>query len=350
MILNGIIVYALRKLKKTHIISQWFILCLSTSDTFIGVIGFISHIFRLIFCFLDSCSTMNYFQKILLLLIVLLEQFSAILIFIISFDRCLRIKYPRKYNTWMTKNKAYVFVSINFLISVQINVFRAYYALNSPKKYITVIIVNHIINLTCLILTYTLYISFYLSVKSEVNTNTKLSITARNLGRWLPRNTAKVKDVESGSDRLKDKYSSPESVRSDVVLQSQAGHARIEVYPDVKQADVIEQKSTVKEQDVDEGNDGNIRELGTTVMQLKDKREENLRKAIFCILFALTLCYTPSLLTDLITRMKGNTSENLQIYLGITITLNSSLNAIILIAYSKDLRKFVKSLVLKNQI
>ena len=358
IILNWIIVHALRKLKKTNIISQWFILCLSTSDIFIGIIGFLSHIYGLILCFLDSSGNQNYIKKFLLLLIILLEQFSAIQIFIIAIDRCLRMKYRSRYNILMTKNKARILVAINVVISLLFNMLRTYYAVKkSPKNYVTSIIVNHAFNLTFLVLTHSLYVSSYLSMKSEGRKcdPIKLETSVKNKVGCVSWNAIKVTDIETVSNRISRQnefkivghyppiqVDRTKNCLDNARLMPVGNYIETTVHhgngsgreSDVKQEDANKEKATKSEQ------------IARNMIKITNKREESLRKSIFCILLAMTLCYAPSVLTDLITRIKGHSNDSIQIYLGITITLNSSLNAIILIAFSKELRKFVRSLVL----
>ena len=165
IILNSIIVYSLRKLKKTNIISYWLLYCLSISDIFVGISSLIPHT---LYVTLDPSSLD---EKTLILPALPLYFFihnSGILIFVVAIDRSIRLRYLHKYNTIMTWRKAYILVSSCCISAALLAVAITVQLMNSGSLAYILSVTRPSLFILFIIIISISYILIYVSIRKRV--------------------------------------------------------------------------------------------------------------------------------------------------------------------------------------
>ena len=117
ILLNLFLIYALRQRKKLKVTSYWLIFCLSSSDVFFGISSAVNQslwpttkkkCWENDVCFaIDGCE-------------FFFSNFSATFLLIIAIDRFIHMKYPLRYQSIMTKNRAILLFCFNAIFTFHI--------------------------------------------------------------------------------------------------------------------------------------------------------------------------------------------------------------------------------------
>ena len=111
---NAILIWALGKTGQTESLSTQFIIVRSASDLTIGITAlvFITMIFQqpyMKYCWMKLTTQ---------ILLSTCTYFSAIILFLMSLDRCLNVKYLERYSFIVTKKRGYLMIFMSFLLAV----------------------------------------------------------------------------------------------------------------------------------------------------------------------------------------------------------------------------------------
>lgn len=341
LILNGLTAHVLRKLNKTKITSQWFIYCLSISDVLVGLFGILNHVDL----FITSVFTSNdpfdsIFCKISVQPLILCEEFSIKMILVISLDRCLKMKYLLRYDTILTKRRARFLVAFGFVLA-----FMSTLTMLSSQYIEIPRIAMTIVNSICILLSLMLYIYSYFAMKSD---STVVTARAAENGRlWSFRTKVLPFHKESTSNNeCTNGFWCQSSVEKDQSMNSN-NEKELEKDSNTKYLTRLQDESLKRKESLRNYPENMaVGSNNSSMDEINKERDQKIGRAILCILFALSACSLPTLLIDMIYYCKGVYPLLLPFYLGIPITLNSSLNAIVLILFCKDIRKGIRSILL----
>ena len=381
ILLNGLVAYVLKKHKKTSIISMWFIYCLSISDVMVGITGTLYHSL-LLKLKLDSGGLP--WSTLITINGKILEYFFATsghLIFIIAVDRCIHMKYLNKYSRIMTQPRARFIMLLNAIFS-SLLIFSLFAV--SDKHIPLYYFVLSIFHATFTLVIYTIYLKTYFSIKRQV-----VALQVGKRGNMLVRQKLdkKLEHQNRSHAQHRSGYSEAKvgvviaSVEKSVlgkgvsVLPSQT---ELFVLPKISMVDAT--KLTENREDHDNNRtiavsshamecnaaykvpDNEIETikqmehrqqatmpglLGVLCQQplaIKATPEQEFRKAIFLIFLALLICYFPNFIHNFYSFPTKNVNSILLVTSAIAVLLNSSLNAIILITFNKEVRKKVKAI------
>ncbi len=112
VLVNSLLIQALRSLKKLNTISFKYILLLSTSDICFGV-SWIAYL-----CMLYPEFNKQGLMTTAHILIHVFASFSCIMVLLIALDRYIHMRFSLRYNAIMTKRRASLLVIAGFLVSV----------------------------------------------------------------------------------------------------------------------------------------------------------------------------------------------------------------------------------------
>ena len=162
MFLNSFLIYAVLKLERPLNISYQFIVCLSISDLFVGLLC--QSLFGIVLLLEHEIANCTW-EIATQCIVYLTLQFSGFMIIIISFDRYLHMRYLNKYNKYMTTKVAKILVATAVIAviclmvsSIFVSFHGGYFAYHTGVVGIQVILVTGIS---------IIYISTYLSVKNQ---------------------------------------------------------------------------------------------------------------------------------------------------------------------------------------
>ena len=376
IILNGLVAYVLKRHKKTRIITFWFIYCLSISDVMVGLIHLLHHLILFKLFSQRGKTTLDTLNTVLLRFMDYLLSMSGRLILIIAVDRCIHMKYLTKYTTIMTQFRARLIVFLNTIFGI----FLLIPVLLPQQKYSDGFYFGvNTFHTAGTVMIYVIYIKSYFSVKKQVaalhTINTKDSVVQNTPGSSKPstphlcRDSMRInsaKDCRTCNNCLAKKdnvilksqqkaYVLPKSAglcphNIDHRFESPIGRGNNAQYlADVEPLVVIpvndikmenkqpmERRKPNKEQNL-EGDGARMQQR----RQLKTDRE--FRKTTLLILLALFICYVPYLIKTFYS-LAGGHSIVFSYISAITLLLNSSLNAIILIVCSREIKGNVKAI------
>ena len=114
--LNSFLVHAIRKRKKLKILSYWLITCLSVSDIFVGIFGLLKETLRLI---MDQHHSRTIKESYFIVLYVesFWINFSVLLVLIIAIDRYVHMKFLMRYYRIMTKKRVVALILFNVIFT-----------------------------------------------------------------------------------------------------------------------------------------------------------------------------------------------------------------------------------------
>ena len=304
---------------------------------------------------------------------------SGRLILIIAVDRCIHMRCLTKYTTIMTQFRARVIVSFNFIIGFP---FLIPHLLPS-KGYIKELdfFVN-IFNTGGTLLIYVIYIKTYFSIKRQV-----AALQTIKSNDIVVQNSAKTNQCHSGPstaqhctgrtriNTMKEHHFGKtclhkknnvihESQQEAYVLPESAAISPYKANSKSKNANHIENKAhfsravkrvivlPVSEVKIENGVPIGIKQenkeqnLERKCLQKQQQRqrfkpEREFRKATWLILSVLFICYFPTFINNFYS-YAGGRNMIFKSICGITVLLNSSLNAVILIASNRELKGHIK--------
>ena len=378
VLLNGLIAYVLKKHKKTRFVPFWIIYCLSISDLMVGVTGLVYHTLLLV-PFVDPTRTSS--SSVLRVLVQLQNFYIAISghqILAIAIDRCIHMRYFKKYDMIMTHSRARMILLFNIVMCLLLLIPPFFLSDRVQFWYFLSFNIFHIIGTFFI---YALYILTYFSVKRRV-----AALVANNSDNIAHRHTSDnsylCKDSSSSIARLSSGHAEQQmcdrtaSVSSTFrLLQIEAGNAQQNTLPVLAvtspQSTVISCKKmggaeiTTKAQSGTKDNvtfsraktesikSSGYQKTAEKVLvkrnvlqrpQIRRKKPENeLRKATCLILLVLFICYLPTHISNFLVFTTGNKHYVSKLIFRTLLISNSSLNAIILVICSRELRSHVKA-------
>ena len=386
--LNGLVAYLLKKHKKTSIITFWLIYCLSISDVMVGIAGLICHSLLL----KPGPSSLTLSTPYIVALLECGFEISGNLVVIIAVDRCIRMKYLSRYGRIITRPRARLIMLFTVTFSILLMILQFAVSEDLVPSFIFGYNIFYAI-LTLLV--YTIYIRTYFLIKSQT---TALRIDKRS-------NIAVHHMPEKGLD-VQNKLSSPQEfggsleAKLDVVNGSVEEAERLQITVLTKGATAFESQNeafvlpnyhtnssikvigkkekgdsiretanvsrfvekytnlpatdTIEKGDIllatrEQATTPNLKATFSQPSQMrKATREQEFLKATFFILLALFICYFPSIINSFYT-FATKAENDVAAYISeICVLLNSSLNAIILIAFNKEMQRNIKALLQKK--
>ena len=293
VVLNLLLVIALQKRGKLRILSYWLITGLCISDIFVGIFGLLKEIL-LHKVKLGQSSSM----EVALVAIITLENFwvnfSSLFVLIIAIDRYIHMKHGLKYQMLLTKRRAICLVIFNVVFTTNTVVtvillpkYQEELLLRNLLAYQIYRVVLSLTYLSFVLAIFVLYVNAYLSIKRAVASTI-----------------------------------------------------------DVVTHDTAETNF----------NNGSTSKVSNLTVQRYGRRcpEQDFGKIVGLVIITLVFCLAPNLgisfyrRVALLTSAKYIPSNGLRIATRWTffmMRLNSSINATIIILFSKELRKFTKKLL-----
>ena len=185
---NAFLIHALRKRDKLKIVSYWLISCLSITDVFVGILGLVeegliarlgSHCAANDVCFLTRA------------LVLFSVNFSLIFLLIIATDRFIHLKYSLRYKAKMTKKRAVALVCFNVIFTLHMVITAVLLPKYQPKfielhalAYRIYRVILSSAYVLILVAVYVLYTATYLALR-KISPNTANLPTTGNYGAEL---------------------------------------------------------------------------------------------------------------------------------------------------------------------
>ena len=399
--LNGLVGYVLKKHKKTSIITFWFLYCLSVSDVMVGVTGLAYHLLRLMLSPQRGRPSSNVAITVTGVFLHYFFVTSGNLLFIIAVDRCIHMKYLNKYSSIMTQFRARLIMLFCILFGILITI--PIFALSETFRASYNVGVN-VFRTTFTLLIYVIYMKTYFSIRRQLAA-LKLGKTNNTALLQEPDNITKVQRKLTSSqqcssfskvkvDLVMDSVRSPNSslsralTREDEALQSQSyafvppkcpaaclpqltdnkentddrrviltisrlnqellNSDHIKNYSTCRVINIIAKSDKAKE--TRQTTTSNKLKLG---MNQKSKLrkvipEQDFRRAIIFMFLALFICYLPYLAHKFYFFATESRNAVVSVMAAVGVLLNSSLNAIILIACNKELQRNITVIFAKR--
>ena len=169
---NSFLIFALRRRKKLKIISYWLIFCLSCSDVFFGIFALINESFTLALvknCWEDdTCFATNACE-------FFFGNFSATFLLIIAIDRFVHLKYSLRYQSIMKRRTANALICFNVIFTFHIVVtivllpkYQTQFLLRHLRSYRIYRAVLSFVYVSVMLSVCVLYIVTYCSIKKRV--------------------------------------------------------------------------------------------------------------------------------------------------------------------------------------
>lgn len=364
--LNGIIAHVLKKDKKTNVILHWLVYCLCISDVLVGVSGLATHITQLYLLagLTESGRFIHLWLAVCWGFLGFYQSFSGRLILIIAVDRCLHMKYLNKYNTIMTTSRARFAILFNTILGI---LFSASYLAPSESVKARFEFGVTIFNITGCIVTGVVYVFAYLLIKRRVGGLNSI-YTLKMVSQSAP--VGEIFHERRTPPKIgKGEHSGTEChiPRSDVLskdllpmhpMKCVSSDANKRPYIDLptSHAEICEignDDRTIAiehapKSATDAGTESTKRNLSPKVKQRLNCKRKILRpelefwKATCLILSSLAICYTPQLSYEVYCRILGDCNFEVTTLLAVSVLLNSSLNALVLILCSNELKQNIK--------
>ena len=385
VILNGLIGYVVKKHKKTNVVTFWFIYCLSCTDVLVGITGLLYHSLELTLCVDPSRSFWVLLQSIASNAFDYFLSMSGHLVFIIAIDRCIHMKYLHKYSTLMTEIRSRLLLLVTLFLATMFLVLP--FLLTKSQQRVFQFCKN-IFYAFCTVVIYATYTVAYFSIKRQVaalqlrradqvviqdNLEIGSIYRDRSLCEHHHKECRDLKEFKS-TDNNNGPGSSNPCINKDTKLLKFQNKTLIladytdtnnKEYPDVCRnagniSNVVENASihpvgkanlssskllACKQTRTFQNSDNNIHQ---GPKRARSKTEQEFRKATLLILCALSICYCPRLVHRFYAYATQDKSAAYYLLTGISVLLNSSLNAIVLITCSKEIQRHIKEIFVQN--
>ena len=381
IILNGLLAYILKKHNKTTIVTFWFIYCLSISDVIVGVSGLVYHLLLLLL-YWDSANT------VLLSLCTAAFEFlhyilstSGRFILIIAIDRCIHLTYLNQYTLIVTHFRARLATLLNVIVGM---ILEALPLLASDKYIAWFHLIINILDTFSMLMTYAIYAITYFSIKRRLralhlrksqHTNhlktlnlnspcTHKSSSAQDVskgvGRMSPINGAESKTsctvvqannalgFQESSFSLPDFAVTSPTALNDGIEYTSGKENATKVSNSVNEGttNAFPETKVDKEKNIVSNKSNKTRSNAAPKSQrLKPKFEQEFLKATCLILLALLISYLPTIVYHYYSFATGFVNATFLFISTASVLLNSSMNAIILIGCSKEIRDYIRNIV-----
>ena len=377
VILNGLIGYVVKKHKKTNVVTFWFIYCLSCTDTLVGITGLLYHSLQLILCVDPSRSFWFLLKSIASEAFDYFLSMSGHLVFIIAIDRFIHMNYLLKYSTLMTKIRSRLLLLLTLFLATLFLVLP--FLLTESQERVFQFCKN-IFYAFSTVMIYATYTVAYFSIKRQV-----AALQLRRADKVVIQNNLEIGNIyrdrslcehhrkecrELKEFKSTDNNNGPGSSNPCIhnkLLKFQNKALILADYTDtnnkenpndswnagsfsniVKNASIHFSSSKAlacKQTKTFQNSDENFHQGSK---RARSKTEQEFRKATLLILCALSICYCPRLVHRFYVYATQDKSAAYYLLTGISVLLNSSLNAIVLIACSKEIRRHIKEIFVQN--
>ena len=380
IILNGLIAYVLKRHKKTSIITFWFIYCLSVSDVMVGLMHFVHHILLVKLFQHPGRTFLNSLNAVIWRLSQYFLSTSGRLIFIIAVDRCIHMKYLTKYTTIVTHFRARLILFLNVIFGLVLLI----PSLLLQEEHVCHLHFGiHIFHTVGTIIIYIIYIKTYFCIKEQVaalQTINSDDIAAKN----MPGNTNQCHNGSPTAQRgrrcvrinttkeifdyntvlfSKDNMNHGSQQEANVVPDTDAlrlnnlasmfeetdsieSNAQCSNIAENVMVPHVEKVKIENEQPLEDKQQNKVQKL-EDVIRMKQRKQvrpdREFRKTTLLILLALFICYAPFFIQNIYS-FAGGQSVVFSTICRITLLLNSSLNAVILIAYNREMKRNIKAI------
>ena len=376
---NAFIIYALRRLGKLTNISFWFIYWLSISDCFVGLTGLSTDIYSF-YCKLLKQESWQ--RKYVVEMRIFFLAYSMRLITIIAIDRSIRMKYLYKYNSMITKAKAYLVLLVNAVLGI------VQFVGSVGQHHALFQLVFLIFHFVCTTFICMLYIFTYCTIKQQVydlhsnlrhngiepTADTKVQPNA-------PFPSSQPKQAEgklaSGRSRGKTRYQNAlrmvvaqerSNTRCHLVVISQANPKSTNLLNAIPERCIESNPSNTycatkclpggknSMDNCDHDHRAAVVQSTTNYAKAEamrtDRRDKNLParkdtdvgRAMLLVALALVFCYLPISVQGFIQYMKVRTIAFSELAMMLLLA-NSSCNAVILTIFSRDIRNFARTVL-----
>ena len=376
VVLNGLIAHVLKRNNKTIIITFWFIYCLSISDVMVGVVDLVRNVVS-IHSFVNKERVV--FRSTLATTTITLSDYflslSGRMILVIAVDRCIHMKYLIKYSMIMTRSRARAIMLLNILFGIALVI----PPLLSTGNFVVWFYVGlNIFHITGTLMIYVVYIKTYFTVKRQV---AGLKIDKRNPIAVLNKSDDKsqyseksVKVLEPNSCVKLERYQGFHTNRDeDNGIHEHKQGAFVLSVPNAFNppnmdtscnsmefktncSNYVESLETYPNGELPMEHEKRMKsKLPNTKQELKNKiikkmckRKANpeleFRKATCMILLSLSVCYMPIFINNFYRPATRGQNYTFSFIAHISLILNSSLNALILIVCNKEIKKNIKAI------
>lgn len=372
LILSSIVIYALRRLKKTVIISYWFVYCLNVSDFFVGTFGLVTHVIVM---------THGRFQIWSFAFACFFVEFSFEMTFIIAIDRFVRMKYLTRYKSVLTWKRAYILALAAFISSVAVTFTLIEENAFSRIPSLTINTISFIVLPSICIL----YLCTYKAVKERVDASQLDSSRSRGGEAGYPSNCTKATanlERGKGDDVFNENHNEPLSIEirceehcsnhgpvpppsgvgfaatkngTNIERIGSASEQKCQQLSGIEKRPKMEKPGRAIKEDV-----GNVKDSVELNEREAPRRKGNRRNgggrwqarperelfkyccATICI---VTVIWVPMNINNCYRIISGDKSKFMDALAMIMMFMASSLNSLVLIAFSTDLRAFIFDMV-----
>ena len=388
ILLNALIAYVLQKHRKTSIITFWFIYCLSICDVMIGVTGLVYHSLRLTSNLVPEQSFWNLAANFVFIFQHYFFQTSGQIIVIVAVDRYIHMKYLNKYSRIMTQSRARLIILFSFIFGTL--VVTPYHALSGDLCASYNFGIN-VARATFTLLIYVIYLRTYCSIRRQlapIQVGKGNNIGPRNdPNRICERQNESSCAQRCSASSQKQSGEVYDSLTSANVPLSCALTQRVSVLQPQNNAFVLPQCFKITpvkvfgngetpdetrapvnvpvfvENNIDyiaaglkAGSDKVMErkqapktkdqkvQANQKLLPRKAAPDQGFLKAIMLIFLSLFICYLPFFVCDFYIFATRNREAIIETIALIAVLFNSSLNAIILIAFSKEMQRNLKTI------
>ena len=390
--LNGLVAYVLKRHKKTSIITFWFIYCLSISDVMVGVSCLVYHLLLLRLSLDSKTSLLEILIKVAYRCLEFFFAMSGHIIFIIAVDRSIHMKYLNKYSRLMTRSRSQFIMLCNVIFGL---LFMIPPLAASEKFNVFFDLGLNVFHAVGALLIYVVYIKTYFSMRRKLaalqfgkGSNTAPHYKSnKTLRCQLPQSGAQhcSRSAKAQLGMIIDPKTAPNTSLSCTLAKEASvleSHNKAVFLPNSSVPDPatsIDNKETsaditrmshssfIVENDIIsratdrsaacrilmENVKGTKTQLSPAESNQKPQKrmsaaEQQFRKAILFILFALFISYLPFFFYEIYFYANKSINIVFSFISFISLQLNSSMNALILIAFNKDMQKNIKRIFVKE--
>ena len=200
---NAFLLFAIWKLKKLNTISFRFVFCLSTSDTLFGIFGVIREAIKAA-TKTPSTNILFVFSSADLFFL----NFSSIMILIIAIDRFIHMKYLNRYPRLMTNYKAIslVFANVVFTTHMLVTVlilprFQLKFLIRHLHAYRVYRVVLGILYVLLMVLVFVMYFWTYCTLRKQVSNMVTFQVVNDEVGN--------KKDIRKASNKRMRSHRNP---------------------------------------------------------------------------------------------------------------------------------------------
>ena len=346
IILNGIVAHSLKRLKKYKIVSYWFIYCLCISDILVGITGLCFHSTLLLLAVnpfsrskVSICQWFEYFG-------IFFRNVSGCMAVAIGVDRLIRFRYLHRYHLKMKRTKAHLIILLVYALSALSVVSRIVadiQVLASQRARKFVLYVRAVLHVIVILVFPISYIMSYRIVKRRVET----SVFKSTKGNCLVREAQScnhTKNTPKNDGQNEPKFCDA-GTDSCFAKSEDQGKEILRICRELRHG---LPQLCINDQCKDDANQEGIEMKIEKLLAVRSKPENEILKYTCFALVALVVCYMPNLSLMFHSIACGTMHVNLEAIFSSFVLLYSSINAMMLLFFSKELQIFVKNLVLRK--